>query len=82
MTSRTRCFASDNNAGACPEVLAAVAAANPGHVPAYGSDDVTDLLQALIRAEWGGRRRKPFRSSTALVAMWWRLGPPAGRGRP
>ena len=53
MTSRTRCFASDNNAGACPEVLAAVAAANPGHVPAYGSDDVTDLLQALIRAEWG-----------------------------
>jgi threonine aldolase len=53
MTSRPRSFASDNNAGACPEVLAAVAAANPGHVPAYGSDDVTDHLQAIVRAEFG-----------------------------
>ena len=53
MTSRPRSFASDNNAGACPEVLAAVAAANPGHVPAYGADDVTDRLQAVVRAEFG-----------------------------
>lgn len=53
MTSRPRSFASDNNAGACPEVLAAVAAANPGHVPAYGADDATDRLQAVVRAEFG-----------------------------
>ena len=53
MTSRPRSFTSDNNSGACPEVLAAISAANPGHVPAYGSDDVTDHLQTLVRAEFG-----------------------------
>jgi threonine aldolase len=31
-------FASDNTAGVCPEALAALAAANTGHVPSYGDD--------------------------------------------
>lgn len=53
MTPRCRSFASDNNAGACPEVLAAMAAENPGHVPAYGGDDATARLQAVVRAEFG-----------------------------
>lgn len=34
-------FASDNWAGAHPEIMAAVAAANHGAVPAYGGDDLT-----------------------------------------
>src|SRR5690606_14204456 len=34
-------FASDNWAGATPQVMAALARANGGHVPAYGDDDLT-----------------------------------------
>jgi threonine aldolase len=37
----TRNFASDNNAGVHPEILAAVARANQGHVVAYGDDAYT-----------------------------------------
>ncbi len=53
MTAVTRAFASDNNAGACPEVLAAVAAAATGHAPAYGADDLTRRLGELVREEFG-----------------------------
>ena len=35
-----RAFASDNAAGAHPDVVAAFVAANDGHALAYGSDDV------------------------------------------
>lgn len=48
-----RHFASDNYAGAHPEVLAAVAAANVGHVPAYGDDPWTDRLQDVVRGCFG-----------------------------
>lgn len=34
-------FASDNYAGICPEAMAAMAAANAGHAPAYGADSWT-----------------------------------------
>jgi threonine aldolase len=37
----TRSFASDNNAGVHPEILAAIARANQGHVVAYGDDAYT-----------------------------------------
>ena len=37
----SRSFASDNNAGVHPEVLNAIAAANDGHVIAYGDDPFT-----------------------------------------
>ena len=37
----TRSFASDNNAGVHPEILAAIAHANQGHVVAYGDDPYT-----------------------------------------
>ena len=37
-TTSARHFASDNNAGMCPEVLAAVVEANSHHVPGYGDD--------------------------------------------
>ncbi|MFO1317171.1 MAG: low specificity L-threonine aldolase [Burkholderiales bacterium] len=44
-------FASDNNAGVCPEAWAALAAANHGHAGAYGADDWTAAgVAALQRA--------------------------------
>lgn len=42
-------FASDNNAGICPEALAAMTAANIGHVTAYGADDWTRRAEDAIR---------------------------------
>ncbi len=42
-------FASDNWAGVCPEAWAALAAANAGHAPSYGSDDWTAAATAAIR---------------------------------
>lgn len=58
MTSRLhdpdrRGFASDNNAGVHPEVLAALAAANGGHQPAYGRDAYTARLQEVIGEHFG-----------------------------
>lgn len=48
-----RGFASDNYAGAHPEVIAAVAAANEGHMPAYGNDPVTTRARDLMRQHLG-----------------------------
>ncbi|HEY0217606.1 MAG TPA: low specificity L-threonine aldolase [Cellulomonas sp.] len=44
---------SDNYAGAHPEVLAALAAANEGHVPGYGADVYTEHLQEVLRGHFG-----------------------------
>ncbi len=53
-------FASDNHAGVHPEVLDAIAWANAGHQPAYGDDEVTRRLDALIREHFGdGARAHP-----------------------
>ena len=49
-----RAFASDNWAGVHPEVLAAMAAANVGHVPSYGGDPYTRDAVARIGDELGG----------------------------
>jgi threonine aldolase len=46
-------FASDNYAGAHPEVLQAVAAANVGHQPAYGADKWTARLVDAMRGLLG-----------------------------
>ena len=46
-------FASDNYAGALPEVMAAVAAANDAHAPAYGADPLTERAEALFRDAFG-----------------------------
>lgn len=48
-----RHFASDNYAGAHPEVLAALATANGGHQNAYGGDVYTEHLGDLIRGHFG-----------------------------
>jgi threonine aldolase len=51
--SGKRGFASDNNAGVHPRVMEALAAANSGHVPAYGEDPVTARAVALLRERFG-----------------------------
>ncbi|WP_374205542.1 threonine aldolase family protein [Streptomyces sioyaensis] len=50
-----RGFASDNYAGAHPEVLAALTLANGGHQVAYGEDDYTEHLQRIVRSHFGQR---------------------------
>ena len=50
-------FNSDNYAPALPEVMAAVAAVNQGHEPAYGADSVTARVEALLRQELGADAR-------------------------
>lgn len=48
-----RGFASDNYAGAHPEVLAAMAEVNVGHQPSYGADSTTAELQRLAVSHFG-----------------------------
>ncbi|QHT55768.1 low specificity L-threonine aldolase [Cellulomonas sp. H30R-01] len=48
-----RDFASDNYAGAHPEVLAALVDANGGHQTAYGADAYTARLQEVVAAHFG-----------------------------
>jgi threonine aldolase len=48
-------FASDNNAAVHPDILAALAAANEGHQPAYGADTHTARLRELVRGHFGER---------------------------
>jgi threonine aldolase len=57
-----RSFASDNSAGAHPEVLAALAEANEGHALAYGNDRWTDAARA--------RFRELFGSDTLTLLAW------------
>lgn len=54
-----RGFASDNYAGAHPEILAALAVANGGHQSAYGADEYTEHLQTVVRSHFG-RRAEAF----------------------
>jgi threonine aldolase len=48
-----RGFASDNYAGAHPQVLAALTDANGGHQVAYGQDVYTERLTEVMRAHFG-----------------------------
>ncbi|QXJ20391.1 threonine aldolase [Actinomadura graeca] len=50
-----RGFASDNQASVHPDVLAALAAVNDGHQPAYGADTVTARLGDVVRRHFGER---------------------------
>jgi threonine aldolase len=44
---------SDNNAGVHPQIVAAIQAANSGHVPAYGADPYTAHAQGVFREHFG-----------------------------
>jgi threonine aldolase len=71
-------FASDNAAGVLPEVMEALAAANHGHVPAYGYDPYTarcvEQFRALFDAPvealavWGGTGANVVALSSLLSA--------------
>ncbi len=50
-------FASDNNAAAHPQVLAAMLEANSGHATAYGHDPWTARAQELLREHFGEHAR-------------------------
>ncbi len=53
-------FASDNAAGAHPEILDAIARANRGHALAYGHDEYTEAAGARFRDLFGERARVLF----------------------
>ena len=57
---RPRGFASDNSAGVHPDVLAAIAAVNDGHVLAYGHDPYTQAVEAKVAAQFGERAQAFF----------------------
>jgi threonine aldolase len=53
-------FASDNNSGASPEIIAAIAAANEGHCLGYGEDRWTEGALAAFGREFGPDSRTFF----------------------
>ena len=61
-----RGFGSDNHAGAHPDVLAAIAAASEGHVPAYGDDPWTAQAIEVLR-----RHVSAATGDAADVALVW-----------
>ena len=77
----SRGFASDNQSGAHPEVLAAIAAANAGHVPAYGDDAHTARAGEVLRSHLGAEAEVFFVfNGTGANVDGSRAGPHA-RGR-
>jgi threonine aldolase len=55
-----RGFASDNYAGVHPEVLAALARANGGHVTSYGADPYTAAAHEVFRSHFGSQAQVFF----------------------
>jgi threonine aldolase len=53
-------FASDNYAGAHPDVLAALATANEGHAISYGADPWTARAEEVLRGHFGGQAQSLF----------------------
>jgi threonine aldolase len=63
-------FASDNHAGVHPEVVAAIAAANEGHAPAYGADAWTARAAERFREHFGAAARAfPVFNGTAANVL-------------
>jgi threonine aldolase len=48
-----RGFASDNNAGAHPDILKELTAVNEGHVVGYGADPYTEEAERIFRQQFG-----------------------------
>ena len=53
MTPGRKSFGSDNHAGAHPEVIQAIAAANAGDAAPYGADELTTRTAADLCAAFG-----------------------------
>jgi threonine aldolase len=65
-----KAFASDNYAGAHPEVLAAIAEANADHVVAYGDDPWTARMEEVLRRHFGEDARAfPVFNGTAANVL-------------
>ena len=65
-----RSFASDNYAGAHPEVLEAIAEANGGHQISYGGDVYTERLQDVVKRHFGDRAQAfPVFNGTAANVL-------------
>ncbi|BCW87971.1 Low specificity L-threonine aldolase [Alphaproteobacteria bacterium SO-S41] len=60
-------FASDNTAGAHPEILAAMARANEGHQPSYGVDRWSSEMTAAL-SKWFGAEVQVFPVATGGAA--------------
>ena len=70
MTERNRHFASDNEAGIHPRILAAIAEANKGHAPSYGADAWTQSLEVRFREIFGPETRAfPVFNGTAANVL-------------
>ncbi len=61
-------FASDNTSGAAPEIMAALAAANTGHVPSYGADPLTQAVTARVREVFEAPQAAVYLVATGTVA--------------
>ncbi|RUA26056.1 MAG: threonine aldolase, partial [Bacteroidetes bacterium] len=57
---RRKSFASDNWAGVCPEVMAAMVEANVDYAPAYGDDKYTELAQLEFKKLFGNQSETYF----------------------
>jgi hypothetical protein len=72
--ARGQQFASDNQAGICPDAFAAIAEANAGHQPAYGDDVWTkraaDLLRDLFETDWPRTSARP--QARTISRLRWR----------
>ncbi len=55
-----RGFGSDNHSGVHPKILAAVAQANEGHAPSYGTDDITQECLKSFRRLFGEKSQCYF----------------------
>ena len=77
-----RGFASDNYAGAHPEVLAALAAANGGHQVSYGEDAYTERLGWVMAGHFGPQAEAfpVFNGTGANVLALQSRPPPMGGG--
>jgi Threonine aldolase len=59
-TMSMKSFASDNNSGASPEIIAAIAAANDGHALGYGDDPWTERAKTQFKREFGEKAETYF----------------------
>ena len=75
-----RNFASDNASGAHPEVLAALAEANRGHVASYGADPYTARLNDVMKGHFGEQTETfpVFNGTGANVLALQAASPPWG----
>ena len=65
-----RSFASDNNAGIHPAILAAISAANRGHAVGYGDDEHTRSAVRSSSNTWGRASRSSLFSMGPRQMSW------------